>query len=247
MLQSPQQWADTALEPPPPVALASSGCVLVCGGRAFDDGKTLFEALTSIHRQHQFRKLIHGGAKGADALADAWAKSRRVPVKEFPADWSRYGNLAGPMRNGQMLREGRPDLVVPFPGGPGTADLVRQAHKAEMEVLTPIFVFGSNLAGRHGAGSALHAAQHWHAIPGQGRGLQGQSWAIPTKDFHLRTLPILNIGRAVNDFLAYAQGHDDLFFMVVKVGCGLAGYREEQIRPLFAGSPANVELPGGWR
>jgi hypothetical protein len=106
-----------------------------------------------------------------------------------------------------------------------------------------IFVFGSNLAGRHGKGAAL-AAQHWHgAIYGQGEGLQGRSYAIPTKDARLRTLPLEWVHYYVLRFLDFAQAHPELVFRVTPIGCGLAGYRPEQIAPFFAHSPANVVLP----
>lgn len=109
-----------------------------------------------------------------------------------------------------------------------------------------IFVFGSNLAGRHGRGSALEAVQNWGAKYGQGFGRQGQSYAIPTKDEHLAVLPLSDIQLYVNLFLAYANRHPELAFRVVKVGCGLAGYKETEIMPFFADVPVNVDLPRGW-
>lgn len=106
-----------------------------------------------------------------------------------------------------------------------------------------IFVFGSNAAGRHGKGAALWARQNRGAIYGQGEGLQGQSYAIPTKDIYIRTLPLDIIERGVQTFLAFAKSHPDLDFEVTPIGCGLAGYRHEQIAPMFAGAPENVQLP----
>lgn len=111
-----------------------------------------------------------------------------------------------------------------------------------------IFVFGSNLAGRHGAGSALHAKRFYGAISGQGEGRQGSSYGIPTKDAVLQTLPLDVIRRHVDTFLAYAAAHEtSLRFEVVAIGCGLALYKESEIAPMFAGAPANCELPRGWR
>lgn len=110
-----------------------------------------------------------------------------------------------------------------------------------------IFVFGSNLAGRHGKGAALTARQTLGAIYGQGNGRQGQSYAIPTKDRELRTLQLWEIRNWVEDFKLYATDHPDLVFEVTKIGCGLAGYREEDIKPMFANSPSNCILPTGWR
>jgi hypothetical protein len=109
-----------------------------------------------------------------------------------------------------------------------------------------IFVFGSNTAGRHGKGAALHARTHCGAVYGQGEGLQGQSYAIPTKDDRLNVLPLPVIRKYVETFLAFARAHPDLEFQVTRIGCGLAGYQESQIAPLFRHAPPNCELPDGW-
>mgnify|MGYP000948399194 CR=1 FL=1 len=110
-----------------------------------------------------------------------------------------------------------------------------------------IFVFGSNLAGRHGKGAAKEAREKHGAIYGQGVGRQGSSYAVPTKDANLRSLPLHVIQGHVWDFLAYAREHPDLRFFVTKIGCGLAGYQEADIAPFFAGAPDNCELPDGWK
>jgi len=107
----------------------------------------------------------------------------------------------------------------------------------------PIFVFGSNLAGRHGAGAALWARENRGARYGIGVGHQGDSYAIPTKDERLKTLPLHRIGPYVTGFLVYAEKHPELRFELTPIGCGLAGYRPWQIAPMFAGAPANVVLP----
>jgi hypothetical protein len=111
----------------------------------------------------------------------------------------------------------------------------------------PVFVFGSNLAGRHGKGAALWARRHRGAIYGQGIGPQGNAYAIPTKDHQLRVLPLDVIRSHVRQFLAYASRCPDLRFQVTPIGCGLAGYRPDQIAPMFADAPANVILPGTFR
>ena len=110
-----------------------------------------------------------------------------------------------------------------------------------------IFVFGSNLAGRHGAGAALHARKHWGAIYGCGSGPQGDAYAIPTKDASLRVLPLPFIAEKVKDFVQYAAEHPELTFIVTRIGCGLAGYVDAQIAPMFTGAPDNCQLPEGWR
>lgn len=110
-----------------------------------------------------------------------------------------------------------------------------------------IFVFGSNLLGHHGAGAALHAMRHWDAEYGVGIGRTGQSWAIPTKDEHINTLPLTAIEWYVHAFLAYAYKRKTLEFQVTAIGCGLAGYHKGEIAPMFAGAPLNCHLPIGWR
>ncbi len=108
-----------------------------------------------------------------------------------------------------------------------------------------IFVFGSNLAGRHGAGAALYARKYHDAIYGQGIGLQGSSYGIPTKDFNIRTLPLDEINIYVQEFLAFAANSTHTF-TVTRIGCGLAGYTDAQIAPMFANAPCNCKLPEGW-
>lgn len=114
-------------------------------------------------------------------------------------------------------------------------------------MMPEIFVFTSNLAGRHGAGSAKEARLKHGAIYGQGVGRQGNSYAIPTKDAQLNVSPLDQIEGAVFNFMTYASIHPELQFRVVKIGCGLAGYKEEQIAPMFSDAPVNCILPEGWR
>lgn len=108
---------------------------------------------------------------------------------------------------------------------------------------SPVFVFGSNLAGRHGKGAALWARQHRGAIYGQGVGRQGNAYAIPTKDDRLRVLPLDAIQAYVRKFLDYAHQRPSTVFELTPIGCGLAGYRPEQIAPMFSDAPSNVQLP----
>lgn len=110
----------------------------------------------------------------------------------------------------------------------------------------PVFVFGSNLAGRHGKGAALWARQHRGAIYGQGVGRQGNAYAIPTKDHQLRVLPLLAIQAHVTEFLDYARQRPSTAFELTPIGCGLAGYRPAQIAPMFVNAPANVQLPNAF-
>lgn len=109
-----------------------------------------------------------------------------------------------------------------------------------------IFVFGSNLAGRHGAGAALYAAKNHGAEYGVGVGRTGNAYGIPTKDRNILTLPLDTIRGYVTEFLEYAINHPELEFQVTKIGCGLAGYTEADISPMFIGAPSNCHLPDGW-
>jgi hypothetical protein len=109
-----------------------------------------------------------------------------------------------------------------------------------------IFVFGSNMAGRHGKYAALEARYFYGAKLGIGVGRTGNSYAIPTKDEDLRTLPLDIIKKHVDDFLFYAESNPDLKFFVTKVGCGLAGYSSVDIAPFFKGAPSNCQLPEEW-
>lgn len=110
-----------------------------------------------------------------------------------------------------------------------------------------IFVFGSNLAGIHGAGAALHARHFYGAVLGVGVGPQGRAYALPTKDQHFRVLPLFVIAQHVTEFISYAKMHPELTFNVTAVGCGYAGYNPFDIAPLFKGAPPNCELPNWWR
>lgn len=106
-----------------------------------------------------------------------------------------------------------------------------------------IFVFGSNLAGIHGAGAAYTARVKHGAIWGRGIGLQGNSYAIPTKDERLKPLPLPKIHSYVVDFKAFAGENLGLKFEVTPIGCGFEGYTQKQIAPFFAGCTPNVVLP----
>jgi hypothetical protein len=115
--------------------------VIVTGGRDYADREALYKVLDKLHSAHHVTLIIEGGASGADALASAWAKERKVPTKRVKADWERHGNAAGPIRNKQMLERFKPDAVVAFDGGVGTADCVEQA------VSRGIYCFGPGMAG----------------------------------------------------------------------------------------------------
>lgn len=112
-----------------------------------------------------------------------------------------------------------------------------------------IFVFGSNLSGIHGAGAARYALLHHGAVMGQGVGLQGSSYALPTKGVNISFMPLADIGRHVAAFISFTKIRPDLTFRVTRVACGLAGFKDEQVAPLFKDALPlkNIRLPKGWR
>jgi hypothetical protein len=102
--------------------------VLVCGGRDFDDYEKVKDVLSQLFPWPTL--IIEGGADGADNLANMWARSQKIPVQQYKADWEKHGKGAGMIRNKQMLDEGKPDFVVSFPGGRGTWDMTSRAIEA---------------------------------------------------------------------------------------------------------------------
>jgi hypothetical protein len=116
--------------------------VLVCGGRHYQDRLAVFrelDRLTEPDDEHPLGKvqlmIIHGACPtGADRWADEWAVVNWAKLEEYPADWGAHGKAAGPIRNQRMLDEGKPDLVLAFPGGRGTRDMITRALRAGVRV-----------------------------------------------------------------------------------------------------------------
>jgi hypothetical protein len=119
--------------------------VLVCGGRTYSDIARVTEILDVINGQNpelpdvyqelKIKVIISGHAKGADTLGEDYAQWNDIELEVYPAQWNRYGKRAGYVRNTQMLEEGKPDLIVAFPGGRGTAMMCDIARKAGVEVM----------------------------------------------------------------------------------------------------------------
>lgn len=107
--------------------------VLVCGGRDYGDIKSVFVALDEHAKNAEV--IIHGGSRGADALAQLWADTTGVCCKVYPTNWKLNGKAVGPLRNQSMLDNEKPDLVVAFPGGEGTADMVGRARRAGVRIV----------------------------------------------------------------------------------------------------------------
>ena len=108
-----------------------------------------------------------------------------------------------------------------------------------------IFVFGSNIAGRHGKGAALEARKNYGAVYGSGFGLYGNSYGICTKDENLKPLNINRIKVEIENFCLFTREHIFYRFFVTAVGCGYAGYTDEQIAPMFEGA-INCSFPQSW-
>ena len=111
--------------------------VIVCGGRDFSDRAFVFGALDSIDAACRIDLVIHGAASGADSLAEEWAWNRGVGSWPCPVDWATHGRAAGPIRNRHMLTIGA-ELLVAFPGGKGTADMIKQAKSKGVQVFQPM-------------------------------------------------------------------------------------------------------------
>jgi|SRR5208337_3931106 len=120
------------------------------------------------------------------------------------------------------------------------------ASAQDDKVRSRVFVFGSNETGRSGAGAALYAVRYKGAIYGKGFGHYGNSFAIPTKDKNIVTLPLSTIRNYINKFIDYAAAHSELEFQVTQVGCGLAGLKAGDIAPMFENAPGNCLFDDAW-
>lgn len=109
--------------------------VLVCGGRDYDHDEKVFAVLNHYTTGYDFTTVIHGCARGADCAAGRWAALGGVEECKFPANWKKHGRAAGPIRNEAMIRIGKPDVVIAFPGGRGTKNMVDLARAAGIEII----------------------------------------------------------------------------------------------------------------
>src|SRR6266702_2128043 len=111
--------------------------ILVCGGRDFGESDSEVNLLVDTLGEYYgiIDLLISGGARGADRLAERWANAYNIPIERYEADWGAYGKAAGFIRNKRMIDEGKPELVIAFRGGKGTANMIEQARKAGVKVV----------------------------------------------------------------------------------------------------------------
>ncbi len=107
----------------------TTGRIIVCGGRAYSDQAIVFHCLNQLKEQGRVSVIVHGDARGADTLAGNWARTNGITEDKYPANWSKDGRAAGPIRNQRMADRGA-DMLVAFPGGTGTVDMVRRARAA---------------------------------------------------------------------------------------------------------------------
>ena len=173
-------------------------------------------------------------------MREAWAKERKsrtmmyTRISEDYATTSAMPSMMRKMFRSRSNRENRNYRDISEFHNRITPEFIRTLNKNE------VFVFGSNLAGAHGGGAARIAAEKFGAIMGQGVGLQGQSYAIPTMQGGVNT-----IKPYVDEFIAFAKQHPELTFLVTRIGCGIAGFTPAEIAPLFAGAVdvENIHLP----
>lgn len=128
-------------------------------------------------------------------------------------------------------------------------DIFDEVARGDWDLLIteePVFVFGSNLAGIHGTGAALGARRQYGAVIGQGAGLTGHAYGIPTKDAKLNVLPLARVLDELERFMEFARANPDLRFRMTRIGCGLAGLAEDVIADRALVAPGNVLLPGVW-
>ena len=109
--------------------------LLVCGGRHFEDAEMVHHELTALHWRKPISVVVHGSIAGVGIIAEAWARRHGIAVVRYPPNWEFYGKKAEGLRSDFMLTDSRPDLVVAFPGGRHTADLVQRAINVGLAVL----------------------------------------------------------------------------------------------------------------
>ncbi len=111
---------------------------LVCGGRDYTNKAVIFRELDTFHASRPITLIIEGDCRGADRLAGQWAVDKGIMTRAFPVlpeEWTKHGKAAGAMRNQRMLDRGCPEIVIAFPGGPGTRDMKRRALRRGLEVV----------------------------------------------------------------------------------------------------------------
>lgn len=239
--------------------------VCIAGSRGFN-GKEAYkelrfvvdDVLTDIMWKANI-SIISGCADGADSLGEQYATERMFPIVPFPAEWNKYGKAAGVYRNTEMCKYSHIVIVFWDFKSPGSEDMIYQSYFNNRRLLVydinrhtfredymiklkenQIFVFGSNLAGKHFKGAAK-LARYYGAKIGTGHGPMGRTYGIPTKDGYMQPLPLEVIKTYVNIFMDYVRTNPQLEFVMTPIGTGLAGYTIEQLENILPSElPKNV-------
>lgn len=241
---------------------------IIAGSRILTSEKLVRKAIKEAKKQGiNITEVVSGTARGVDSIGASIAKQYGIPVSEFPANWNKHGKSAGYIRNSEMAEYADALIAVYDGSSAGTRHMINIAtatnlpkyiHKTEYKYFDEskyveylfdyqVFVFGSNEAGRHGSGAAKTAIDKFGAIYGQGIGMTGNKcYGIPTKNQFIRSLTIDKIRLYVYDFISFAKANPNKEFIVTKIGCGLAGFKDEQIAPMFKGSPTNCVFSNDW-
>lgn len=109
--------------------------VLVCGGSSYRDKAAVFDELDKLHRHQPISLIINGGARGADYSSSQWAKERCIPLRVFKADWQQFGDQAVFLLNDEMLHDAQPDLILAFPGGDVTSDMISKGKNSGIRLI----------------------------------------------------------------------------------------------------------------
>lgn len=144
--------------------------VLVCGGRDYDDRDNVFYALDRLNAETPFRMIVEGAASGADTLAYEWAMTRAIACLRVPADWTSKGRGAGAARNLKMLEMVKPDRIVAFPGGTGTANMISQGRSFGVKITEILERLKDTPKGYADSGNRLRLEKNgpirsWIAVP----------------------------------------------------------------------------------
>ena len=134
----------------------------VTGGRNYSNKQAVFKALDAVNNKRQITLLIHGAAKGADTLSSLWAKERNIPQQAFYANWDKHGKSAGSIRNREMLESGKPQGLIAFPGGKGTANMIKESKLRHITIYQP---YPSTQGDLHG--KPCIKCRHTHRITSQ--------------------------------------------------------------------------------
>ncbi|WP_157639808.1 DUF4326 domain-containing protein [Burkholderia ubonensis] len=220
----------------------------------------VYDVLSRVVSQVKLTLIRSGGQTGIDQAGLVAALALGIPALGYYPKSFRRRNAAGQEVHGTeaSLRAELEAQAAALKQAPGWAFHADGTLPTELE--RAVFVFGSNLAGRHGKGGAAVAKELFGAQPGVGPGRQGQSYGIPTKDGRplpdnprpsfndpKQTLPLSVIKPFIDEFIEYAKAHPDERFFVTRVGCGLAGYEDKEVAPLFASAPGNCSFPEDWK